>query len=153
MQEFPHGDQKGKFSMLGLGDIVLPGLFLALLLRFDACLAHKASNIGKMNLYHFRKPFFMTAVVAYSIGLGVVIWMMHYMDRAQVAYLAVPERFSFCNVFLFYLQPALVILVPFCLMASVLTALWEGKMPELLAYTEEVEEEPKIEQEVEKKEK
>jgi len=38
---FPVPGMEGKHSMLGLGDIVLPGAFLALLLRFDALRAGK----------------------------------------------------------------------------------------------------------------
>ena len=32
----PDGDSKKPFSMLGLGDIVIPGIFVALILRYDA---------------------------------------------------------------------------------------------------------------------
>jgi minor histocompatibility antigen H13 len=33
---FAVSDADAQFSMLGLGDIVIPGIFIALLLRFDA---------------------------------------------------------------------------------------------------------------------
>lgn len=79
--------EKGKFSMLGLGDIVLPGLFVALMLRFDASRAQKNDKEGKANgaiSSDFAKPFFFHNLLAYGLGLGIVIWMMYFMDMAQV---------------------------------------------------------------------
>ena len=74
---------KGKFSLLGLGDIVLPGLFVALLLRLDASIA-KEAHPENLLLDTFRKPFFMWNLVAYAIGLGIVLWLMLYLEMAQV---------------------------------------------------------------------
>ena len=77
---------KGKFSLLGLGDIVLPGLFVALLLRFDATLARdgRAEADKHAPLKSFRKPFFTWNLIAYAIGLGIVLWLMLYLEMAQV---------------------------------------------------------------------
>ena len=35
------GLEANNFAMLGLGDIVIPGIFIALLLRFDVRYVHK----------------------------------------------------------------------------------------------------------------
>ena len=46
---------KGEFSLLGLGDIVIPGLFVALLLRLDATRANidlKTAETTGMMRYH-----------------------------------------------------------------------------------------------------
>jgi minor histocompatibility antigen H13 len=52
----------------GLGDIVIPGIFIALLLRFDA---HRANaNPLHADGARFPKPFFHTALVSYIAGLG-----------------------------------------------------------------------------------
>ena len=49
-------DAEKNFSMLGLGDVVVPGLFLALLLRFDVTQKRRG------------KPFFRSTLLAYSCG-------------------------------------------------------------------------------------
>ncbi|KTF76333.1 hypothetical protein cypCar_00041659, partial [Cyprinus carpio] len=51
------------FAMLGLGDIVIPGIFIALLLRFDV------------------------SFLAYIFGLGLTIFVMHTFKHAQPALL------------------------------------------------------------------
>ncbi|XP_050469722.1 minor histocompatibility antigen H13 isoform X2 [Bombus huntii] len=63
------------FAMLGLGDIVLPGIFIALLLRFDNSLSRKT------NVY-FYSTFF-----AYFMGLLVTMLIMHLFNHAQPALL------------------------------------------------------------------
>uniref|UniRef100_A0A8C7I1U9 Histocompatibility minor 13 n=1 Tax=Oncorhynchus kisutch TaxID=8019 RepID=A0A8C7I1U9_ONCKI len=61
-----------QFAMLGLGDIVIPGIFIALLLRFDVSL--------KKN----TRTYFHTSFLAYIFGLGLTIWVMHTFKHAQV---------------------------------------------------------------------
>ncbi|XP_076244044.1 signal peptide peptidase [Calliopsis andreniformis] len=63
------------FTMLGLGDIVLPGIFIALLLRFDNSLSRKT------NVY-FYATFF-----AYFMGLLATMLIMHLFNHAQPALL------------------------------------------------------------------
>ncbi|XP_042160091.1 minor histocompatibility antigen H13-like isoform X1 [Oncorhynchus tshawytscha] len=64
-----------QFAMLGLGDIVIPGIFIALLLRFDVSL--------KKN----TRTYFHTSFLAYIFGLGLTIWVMHTFKHAQPALL------------------------------------------------------------------
>jgi len=97
-----------EFSMLGLGDIVIPGIFIALLLRFDV---HRSAN--KKNI---SKLYFYTCYVAYFIGLVTTIAVMHVFKAAQ---------------------PALLYLVPACIGSSFLLAVVRGEVPALLAYEEE----------------
>lgn len=63
------------FAMLGLGDIVIPGIFIALLLRFDNSLRRKS------------RTYFYSGYVAYFIGLLVTIAIMHIFRHAQPALL------------------------------------------------------------------
>ena len=101
---------------LGLGDIVIPGIFVALLLRFDAEQAGlKAYNED------FVKPYFHTTFFGYILGLLTTVVVMFLFEAAQ---------------------PALLYLVPACLCASFLPALLRGETSELLAFNEEAEEEP-----------
>merc|ERR1712200_229614 len=81
------------FAMLGLGDIVIPGIFIALLLRFDNSLKRDS------------KTYFSAGFVAYCLGLGTPIFVMHFFKHAQ---------------------PALLYLVPACLGLPTLLALIKG---------------------------
>lgn len=99
-----------QFSMLGLGDIVIPGIFIALLLRFDA----KRSA----NKSYFSKAYFYTCFISYFLGLVTTIVVMHSFQAAQ---------------------PALLYLVPACLGSSFLLSLIRGEIGDLLSYTEENE--------------
>lgn len=101
-------DGKLDLSLLGLGDIVIPGFFIALLLRFDVSQGLKG------------KPYFWSCLVAYCLGLGTTLFVMIRFEAAQ---------------------PALLYLVPACLGSSFLCAVCRGEVSELLAYSEEEEEE------------
>ncbi|XP_062897176.1 minor histocompatibility antigen H13 isoform X2 [Mobula hypostoma] len=63
------------FAMLGLGDIVIPGIFIALLLRFDVSLKRNS------------RTYFYTSFLAYVFGLGLTIYIMHTFKHAQPALL------------------------------------------------------------------
>lgn len=117
---------KIELSLLGLGDIVIPGFFLALLLRFDAHNA-KVPCFPTDPHVSFPKPYFHSSLVGYILGMGTTMFVMIKFQAAQ---------------------PALLYLVPACLGSSFLTALMRGEVKDLLAYSEEVEEE---EEEEEKK--
>ncbi|XP_032462808.1 minor histocompatibility antigen H13 isoform X3 [Phocoena sinus] len=69
------GLEADNFAMLGLGDIVIPGIFIALLLRFDISL--------KKNTH----TYFYTSFAAYIFGLGLTIFIMHIFKHAQPALL------------------------------------------------------------------
>ncbi|XP_034687880.1 signal peptide peptidase [Vitis riparia] len=71
---FPTADSARPFSMLGLGDIVIPGIFVALALRFDV-------SRGKGNQY------FKSAFLGYTTGLVVTIVVMNWFQAAQPALL------------------------------------------------------------------
>lgn len=63
------------FAMLGLGDIVIPGIFIAFLLRFDHSLNRR------------RNVYFWSCFIAYILGLGTTIGIMSYFKHAQPALL------------------------------------------------------------------
>lgn len=70
-----HGLSASNFAMLGLGDIVIPGIFIALLLRFDVSLKRK------------KKTYFGATFIAYFLGLLATIFVMHVFKHAQPALL------------------------------------------------------------------
>ncbi|CAL5428111.1 unnamed protein product [Camellia sinensis] len=71
---FPTGDSARPFSMLGLGDIVIPGIFVALALRFDVS-RRKESQ------------YFKSAFLGYTAGLVLTIIVMNWFQAAQPALL------------------------------------------------------------------
>jgi len=108
-----------KHSMLGLGDIVLPGVFIAFLLRYDF---HKATTDKKNQdgFKSFKKTYFTMCFFGYIAGLVLTIAIMHNFQAAQ---------------------PALLYLTPACIFTSYLTGLYLSDLDNLFAYSEE--EEPK----------
>lgn len=103
-----------EFTMLGLGDIVLPGVFLALLLRYDRSRfqARKSQDT----------PFFTWSFVSYVAGLLATIGVMHFFKAAQ---------------------PALLYLVPACVGTSWLVGIVTGELGALFAYKDPSEEDTK----------
>ncbi|KAH3682954.1 hypothetical protein WICPIJ_006075, partial [Wickerhamomyces pijperi] len=89
-------DQDIPLGMLGLGDIVIPGAFIALCLRYDV-FRHYSANPE----YHFevfggvRKIYFTTGLISYVIGLILTFVALVYTKAAQPA--------------LLYLSPSLII--------------------------------------------
>jgi minor histocompatibility antigen H13 len=71
-----NGVHATELAMLGLGDIVLPGVLVALLWRFD--IAHGRES---------TKPYFWCTYIAYLLGLVFTIVIMHTFKAAQVAHL------------------------------------------------------------------
>lgn len=65
---------KPNFAMLGLGDIVIPGMFVALMLRYD---------VEK----HHQTRYFQSVFWGYVGGLGTTIFVMNYFKAAQPALL------------------------------------------------------------------
>jgi len=98
-----------QFSMLGLGDIVIPGIFIALLLRFDI------KRIANNKLSNTSRIYFVNTMIGYFCGMVSTILVMHNFQAAQ---------------------PALLYLVPACIGTSYLTAVFRGEVDQLFAYTE-----------------
>jgi len=96
------------FSMLGLGDIVIPGIFIALLLRYD--LHRYQRDRAQPDTYYFK-----STLLAYTIGLITTIFVMHTFQAAQ---------------------PALLYLVPACLGASASCGYMLGDLGNLISYEE-----------------
>ncbi|KAL4087697.1 hypothetical protein PRIC1_013585 [Phytophthora ramorum] len=125
-REFATDTEKQKNSILGLGDIVIPGIFVALLLRYDA---HRANVTSSAQA--FAKPFFHVNLLFYVLGLVATVAVMFIFNAAQ---------------------PALLYLVPACLGSALVTAFVRGEFKELLAYSEEEEEEEDSDKDDKKKE-
>ncbi|CXI93035.1 signal peptide peptidase, putative [Plasmodium berghei] len=111
------------YSMLGLGDIIIPGILISLCLRFDYYLhrnkIHKG-NVKKMfndiSIHEsFKKYYFYTITVFYQAGLILTYCMLFYFEHAQ---------------------PALLYLVPACILAIVGCALFKKEFKIMIKYQE-----------------
>jgi minor histocompatibility antigen H13 len=117
----PEAEARGRRpeGMLGLGDIIVPGLFLALLMRFDVARWAKqcgAAAAGGAGGERAPAPTFYAGLLAYALGLVATNVSMHVMDAAQ---------------------PALLYLVPFVLAGAAAASAAGGTAKELWAYSEE----------------
>ncbi|KAG0011284.1 hypothetical protein BGZ80_000796 [Entomortierella chlamydospora] len=107
--------QAYKFAVLSLGDIVIPGVFIAFCLHFDQHRAGaKNPELGRSR--QFRKPYFAACLTAYVLALGASFYSMH-ISKAT--------------------QPALMYLSPACILSVLMTASIRGEMKQVFAYTSE----------------
>jgi len=97
------------FTMLGLGDVVIPGIFIALALRYDGARAQKINT-------PFSKPYFFITLAAYIAGLIVTMTVMHVFGKAQ---------------------PALLYLSPACILSFVATALARGELRDAWTWSDD----------------
>jgi hypothetical protein len=84
--------------MLGLGDIVVPGQFISLALRYDHFRYTKAQPPAGT----FTKPYFIASLVAYVTGLTTTMVIMHVFHSAQPAllylrYASFFQYFHYCT--------------------------------------------------------
>ncbi|KAJ1547759.1 hypothetical protein HK096_000185, partial [Nowakowskiella sp. JEL0078] len=106
-----------QFTMLGLGDIVIPGIYICLCIQFDYHLYLK-TPAGKKNpnTKWFPKPYFHSVLIAYIAGLVTTVLVMHGFQSAQ---------------------PALLYLSPACIFSSLFLALIRGELTEFFKYERE----------------
>ena len=111
--------------MLGLGDVVVPGFFIAFLLAFDAYNARKEGK-NTLDSADWKKPYFHTCCIFYALALLTTVVVMLYFKHAQVGL-----------GWAINMQPALLYIVPACFIASFGTAIYKGQLKELWNYSEE----------------
>ena len=77
-----------EYNMIGLGDIVIPGVYVALMLRFDIYLYKKAKNDLSTFGFSFKnmKYFFITFIF-YNLGIIITLSSMYFFNHAQPALL------------------------------------------------------------------
>jgi minor histocompatibility antigen H13 len=67
------------FTMLGQGDVVVPGIFVALALRYDVYQEQKGKGP--------RRTFFWASLTGYCLGLLAAMAVMHVFGASQPALL------------------------------------------------------------------
>ncbi|KAJ3225007.1 Minor histocompatibility antigen H13 [Chytriomyces hyalinus] len=95
------------FTMLGLGDIVIPGIFVALCLAFDHYNHLKKRGNKHSQSRSFSTPYFSTCFIMYILGLVTTIVVMHTFQTAQ---------------------PALLYLSPACIFSALGVAYFRGEL-------------------------
>ncbi|KAF7315733.1 Sec7-like domain belongs to guanine nucleotide exchange factors [Mycena indigotica] len=101
------------FTMLGLGDIVVPGVFVALALRYDHFRA------GAPTHTQFGRPYFHATLAAYILGLLTTMAVMHVFQSPQ---------------------PALLYLSPACIGAFFVVSASRGQLKTAWAWNDDDEE-------------
>ncbi|XP_063219613.1 signal peptide peptidase-like 3 isoform X1 [Bacillus rossius redtenbacheri] len=108
---FPSLHNAGHFSMLGLGDIVMPGLLLCFVLRYDAYKKSQLVHLGETGLpppKHLNKiSYFHCSLIGYFLGLLTATVSSEVFKAAQ---------------------PALLYLVPFTLLPLLTMAYVKGDL-------------------------
>jgi len=129
-----YSGEKPQFSILGLGDIVIPGIFVSLCLRYDFIKSLNAKYIaGQLKkeekgedadtmkylckqAINCSKSYFWATNVGYLLAIIVTIVIMLVFDHGQ---------------------PALLYLVPGCLLAVIGTSLYKGEFNDMWEFNEE----------------
>jgi minor histocompatibility antigen H13 len=100
------------------------------LLRYDA---HRALvNPISAETKAFPKPYFHFTLFAYLLGIVLTVFVMSFFNSAQVS----SSSPSFSLSLSLSSQPALLYLVPACLLSTVLVGLWKQDMTHLWEYDE-----------------
>jgi minor histocompatibility antigen H13 len=116
LESISNGVSPTDFNMIGLGDIVIPGVFVALMFRYDLNNFFRENKGKEMNFSLRNNKFFFATMLGYTIGIIFTLGIMVVFKAAQ---------------------PALLYLVPGCLGSSILMGLASGKMKELWNFDEE----------------
>lgn len=111
---FPYLNDEGDFktSMVGLGDLVIPGIFVSLCLKFDfdqAFAKHKVIN----SFSEIKLNYFNLAFVGYIYGIIETFLAMYIFEHPQ---------------------PALLFLVPMCTLPVLARAYFRGELNHFIEY-------------------
>jgi len=108
---FPSTQYSGHFSMLGLGDIVMPGLLLCFVMRYDAYKRAQAKRMAEAGIplpsHWYKISYFHCSLLGYFLGLLTATVSSEVFKAAQ---------------------PALLYLVPFTLFPLFLMAYLKGDL-------------------------
>lgn len=108
---FPSMQNTGHFSMLGLGDIVMPGLLLCFVLRYDAYkrtqFMNSEAGLPPPSMYYQKITYFHCSLIGYFLGLLTATLSSEVFQATQ---------------------PALLYLVPFTLLPLLIMAYLKGDL-------------------------
>ncbi|KAG5368667.1 Intramembrane protease 2 [Yarrowia sp. C11] len=108
----------GKGALLGLGDMVVPGVYMSLCLRYDVFRYYKD---GKQPFHLARKinaPYFVSSLIFYVIALITTMVVLFVFEHGQ---------------------PALLYICPALMLSTLLVGVYQGELGALWAYDGEKE--------------
>ena len=97
---FPKALGSTEYSMLGLGDIVIPGIMVAIILRYDVqkhMTGYVDGTRGKMSHATGSPRFFYSCFLGYVIGIASTIVVMNVFNAAQPALLYIVPSVLACT--------------------------------------------------------
>lgn len=125
-----------QYSILGLGDIVIPGIFMSLCLRFDVLKHLNANRVNSLAEAEKKGSGDNGDLMRYVIAVGQQA-PKTYFTAVVIGYLVAIVT-TVVIMFVFnHGQPALLYLVPGCLIAVFGTALAKGELNLVLEFVEE----------------
>lgn len=105
---FPSNQNIGHFSMLGLGDIVMPGLLLCFVMRYDAYKRAQARKMAEAGIplpnHWYKISYFSCSLLGYFLGLLTATVSSEVFKAAQPALLYLVPFTLFPLVFMAYLK-------------------------------------------------
>ena len=134
--QFPkdYSGEKPKYSILGLGDIVIPGVFVSLCLRFDFLKAINVDKFQSMLAKEHKGEDVDT--MKYLVNLAISC-PKRYFKAVNVGYLLA----MICTIIVMLVfdhgQPALLYLVPGCMFSVLGTSKYLGEFQEMWDFDEE----------------
>ncbi|KAI5965384.1 uncharacterized protein KGF55_001605 [Candida pseudojiufengensis] len=102
-------------SILGLGDIIIPGLFCSLSLRYDVANYYEKNKESFHHLTPYPKPYFITSLISYSVGIILTLLALYTFKVGQ---------------------PALLYIVPSLLIGSNLVAWYRGEFSHFWSFSD-----------------
>ncbi|EGW30625.1 uncharacterized protein SPAPADRAFT_63453, partial [Spathaspora passalidarum NRRL Y-27907] len=108
-----------QFSLLGLGDVVVPGFLISLCLRFDIYQYYARNDVSFHHLNNYAQPYFKASLVSYVLGLLLTFSMLHIFQVGQ---------------------PALLYIVPCLLIGVTGLSLFRQEFTEFWSFSEDISE-------------
>ena len=127
---------KAAFSILGLGDIVIPGIFVSLCLRFDFLKTVNAEYLEKL-IKKDEKGESDVPPMRYLVDRAIKC-NKHYFTAVNVGYLLAMVCTIVVMLIFDHGQPALLYLVPGCCLSVLGLACVKGEYSKLMEFDEEV---------------
>lgn len=129
-----YSGEKPKYSILGLGDIVIPGIFCSLCMRYDFL---KNLNIKHMEGLLRREGRGEDVSTLRYLNETALNCDKHYFRAVNIGYFFA----IICTIVVMLVydhgQPALLYLVPGCILSVIITAVVKGELNELLEFSED----------------
>lgn len=123
-----------KYSILGLGDIVIPGIFVSLCLRFDFL---KTLDLDKLKLFKEKSAQNSKKELLGFLNFKAKSASKHYFTAVLVGYLVAILATIVVMLVFEHGQPALLYLVPGTIIAVLATAFSKGEFNLMWNFNEE----------------